>query len=83
MSDNIMMKSNRGWYPNGVSLYSVPPGVYSTNPNASPGSLGGLNGYGTLLVLRENNYQTAIYISVIGQLGIWSCHAGCWSIIKA
>ena len=78
-----MLKSNRGWYPNGKSLYSVHPGVYSTNPNASPGSLGGLNPYGTLLVLRENSYQTAIYMSVVGQMAFWASNSNAWAIVRS
>lgn len=83
LSDDKVLKSNRGWYPNGKSLYAVPPGVYSTNPGAMPSSLGGLNTYGTLLVLRESSYQTAIYMSVVGQMAFWAANSNAWSIIKS
>ena len=83
LADDNVLKSNRGWYPNGKSLYAVSPGVYSTNPGAMPGNLANLNSYGTLLILRENNYQTAIYMSVVGQLAIWAANSNAWSVIKS
>ena len=83
LADDKVLKSNRGWYPNGKSLYAVSPGVYSTNPGAMPGNLANLNSYGTLLILRENNYQTAIYMSVVGQLAIWAANSNAWSVIKS
>ncbi len=83
LSDDKVLKSNRGWYPNGKNMNAVPPGVYSTNPGAVPNSLGGLNTYGTLLILRENSYQTAIYMSVTGQLAIWASNVNAWSVIKS
>lgn len=83
LADDKVLKSNRGWYPNGKNMNAVPPGVYSTNPGAVPNSLGGLNTYGTLLILRENSYQTAIYMSVTGQLAIWASNVNAWSVIKS
>ena len=83
LADDKVLKSNRGWYPNGKNMNAVPPGVYSTNPGAVPNSLGGLNSYGTLLILRENSYQTAIYMSVTGQLAIWASNVNAWSVIKS
>ena len=48
-----------------------------------PSGLGGLNTYGTLLVLRESSYQTAIYMSVVGQMAFWAANSNAWSIIKS
>lgn len=77
-----MFQAFRGWYPNGKNIYSAAAGVYSTNPNAKPGSLGGLNEYGTLLILNEQ-YPTAIYMSVVGQMAFWASNSNTWSIIKS
>ena len=76
------LQAYRGWYPNGKGMNAVPSGVYSTNPSAKPNSLGGLNSYGTILILNET-YPTAIYMSVLGQMACWASNASAWSIIKA
>ena len=64
-------------------MMNMNSGIYDTNPNAKPNSLGGLNQYGTLLILNGASYPTAIYISTVGQLAVWAYNNNSWSIIKS
>lgn len=74
-----MQTTSEGWFPNGKSMFEVPPGIYRTNPNALPseGVVG--NNYGVLLILGfGSSYPLAFYIGTLGQSGVYSSVGQAW-----
>lgn len=73
---NVVNAMSRGWYPNGVSIYNVQPGIYATAPNNIPSENVYGNQYGALLIAQARpDYPFIMYIGSLGQSAVWS-HTG-------
>lgn len=78
-TSNVVSAMSRSWFPNGVSVYDVPPGLYATAPNVLPaeGVVG--NQYGALLIaFARTDYPFIMYIGLQGQSAVWSHIGKAW-----
>lgn len=72
-ASNVATAMSRGWYPNGASMYSVPPGLYAIGPNNLPEEGVSGNQYGALLIADARpGYPFIMYIGALGQSAVWS-----------